>query len=121
MPMKCFELRMLYSSWSIAVSSSLSGCTEHFLKWTVQPMCMGDYGVQTRGDARAAYLAGGIDDLGGIFLVLVADDLAERVLDGGIVALDEVAVDELHRQARFAWAVRRVPGGVGGSTHRRLC
>jgi len=56
--------------------------------------------------ARAAYLAGGIDDLGRIFLILIADDLAERVLDGGVVALYKVTVDELHRQARFAWAVR---------------
>lgn len=47
--------------------------------------------------ARTAYLAGGVDDLGGIVLVLIADDLAESVLDGGVVALNKVTVDELDR------------------------
>lgn len=48
------------------------------------------------------YLAGRVDDLGGIIHALVADDLAERVLDRGVVALDEVAVYELDRERGFA-------------------
>jgi len=47
-------------------------------------------------------LASGVDDLGGKLLVLVPNDLAERVLDGRVVAVDKVAVDELHRQTRLA-------------------
>lgn len=76
------------------------------------------------GSGRAAYLAGGVDDLGGIFLGLVANDLAEGVLDGGVVALDKVAVDKLHRQAGFAWgaAVSRAAWACAGAcTYRRLC
>lgn len=47
-------------------------------------------------------LAGGIDNFSSIVLTLKSNDLAKGILDGGIVALDEVAVDELHRQRRFA-------------------
>lgn len=81
--------------------------------------------VQRRGNKEGeerAYLAGGIDDLGGVVLVLIPDDFAEGVLDGGVVALDKVAVDELHRQARFAYAVRGVRLSCNWRvTHRRLC
>jgi len=48
------------------------------------------------------YLPSGIDKLRCKLLVLVTNDLAERVLDGGIVAVDKVAVDELNRQTRLA-------------------
>jgi hypothetical protein len=44
---------------------------------------------------KAAYLTRGIDDLGREVLGLVADDFAEGVFDGGVVALDEVTIDEL--------------------------
>lgn len=37
-----------------------------------------------------------IYDLGCKFLALVLDDFAEGVLDGGIVAINKVIVDELH-------------------------
>ena len=40
------------------------------------------------------YLAGGVDDLRSILLPSVLDSLAEGVLNCGIVALDEMAVDE---------------------------
>jgi len=62
-----------------------------------------------------SYLASGVDDLGGKLLVLVPNDLAERVLDGRVVAVDKVAVDELHRQTRLAcWhaAVSHVVGSL---------
>ena len=49
-----------------------------------------------------AYLAGSIDNLGRVVLRLVADHFAEGVFDGGVVALDEVAVDELDGERRLA-------------------
>jgi len=48
-------------------------------------------------------LAGRVDYLGDVVLALHADGLGEGVLDGGIVALDEVAVDKLDRQGGLAW------------------
>lgn len=51
---------------------------------------------------RDAYLSCGIDNLGSKFLVLIPNDLAEGIFNRGIVALDEVPVDELHRQTRLA-------------------
>jgi len=47
-------------------------------------------------------LASSIDNLGRKFLILVFDHLAKRVLDGRIVAVYEVTVDELNRQTRLA-------------------
>lgn len=44
------------------------------------------------------YLASSIDDLCCEILVFVANDLAEGVLDGRIVTIDKMAVDELHCQ-----------------------
>jgi hypothetical protein len=48
-------------------------------------------------------LAGGIDNLSSIVLTLDSDGLGEGVFDGGIVALDEVAVDEAHGEGGLAW------------------
>ncbi len=48
------------------------------------------------------YLARSINDLGRKVLPLVANNFAKGVLNGGIVALDKVAVDELDRQTRLA-------------------
>ena len=53
------------------------------------------------------YLASRIDDLSRIVLVLVLDHLAESILDGRVVAVDKVPVDELHRQTRLACAPAR--------------
>lgn len=49
-------------------------------------------------------LAGGVDHLDGKVMVAVADDLAESVLDGRVVGVDEVAVDVLHCERGFACA-----------------
>lgn len=49
-------------------------------------------------------LAGGVDHLDGKVMVAVADDLAESVLDGRVVGVDEVAVDILHCEGGFACA-----------------
>jgi hypothetical protein len=48
------------------------------------------------------YLPCCINDFSCIVLALVADDFAERVLNGWIVGLDEMSVHELDRQTRFA-------------------
>lgn len=48
------------------------------------------------------YLASSIDDLSCEILVLPLDHLAEGVLDGRVVAVDKVTVDELHRHTRLA-------------------
>ena len=55
---------------------------------------------------RAADLPRRVDDLRGKVLALPFDDAAEGVLDGRVVALDKVPVDELHRQGGFAWEGR---------------
>lgn len=47
-------------------------------------------------------LTSGINDLSSIFLALILDDLAKCILDRGIIALHEMAVDKLHRERRFA-------------------
>ena len=48
------------------------------------------------------HLTGCIDNLRRKFLPLVLDELAKGILDGRVVALDEVTVDELHREGRLA-------------------
>jgi hypothetical protein len=53
------------------------------------------------------YLASRIDNLSRIVLVLILDHLAEGILDSRVVAVDEVPVDELHRQTRLACAHAR--------------
>jgi hypothetical protein len=70
--------------------------------------------TQMRGDMAAlgrgctlAYLSSGIYDLGGIVLTLDPDHLAEGVLDGGVVALDKVAIDELYGKRGFACAPKK--------------
>jgi hypothetical protein len=51
------------------------------------------------------YLASSVDNLRRKVLVLVANHLAERILNGWVVAVDKVAIDELHRQTRLACTV----------------
>ena len=50
----------------------------------------------------SAYLTRGVDNLCREVLIAVLDDLAECVLDGGIVAVHEVSVHELHGERGFA-------------------
>lgn len=49
----------------------------------------------------SSYLPRGINDLSGIFLALVLDDLAKGILNRRIVALHKMAVDELDSERRF--------------------
>ena len=57
-----------------------------------------------RIENRVFILAGGVDDFDGKVLVLQTDDFAEGVFDGGVVGVDEVAVDVLDREGGFAWS-----------------
>lgn len=49
-----------------------------------------------------AYLSRSVDNFCREILCFVANDLAEGVFDGWVIALDEVAVDELHCERGFA-------------------
>ncbi len=53
-------------------------------------------------DKMRAYLARGVDYLRRIVLTTVPDDLAECVLDSGIVAVHEVSIHKLHCERGFA-------------------
>jgi hypothetical protein len=50
------------------------------------------------------YLAGRVDDLGGVVFALKPYDFAEGVFDSGVVGFDEVAVNELDRERGFAYS-----------------
>lgn len=65
------------------------------------------------------HLSSCVDDLRGEFLVLKLDDLGESVLDRGIVALDKMPVDELHRERGFAWRGRHTQVSPTKQTPRR--
>lgn len=52
-------------------------------------------------------LAGRIDNLQRVVLVLNLHFLAKRVLDGGVIALDEVVIDVAHGQRRLAYRVEK--------------
>ena len=51
----------------------------------------------------STYLARGVNYLGREVLIAVLDDLAECVLDGGIVAIHEMFIHELNRERGFPW------------------
>jgi hypothetical protein len=55
------------------------------------------------GGVRETHLSSGIDDVEVEVLALVLDDLLERVLDGRVVGIYEMRVDELDREGGFAW------------------
>jgi hypothetical protein len=59
--------------------------------------------VGGKENKSSMYLPSGIDNLGRKVLILIADYFAEGILDSRIVALDEVAVDELYRQTGLAY------------------
>lgn len=59
-------------------------------------------GVQLFPINDSTYLSCSVDNLCGIVLPLVPNQFAKRILDGRVVALDKVAVDELDRERRLA-------------------
>ena len=69
---------------------------QHGVRWGV------DLAMDCGEKRKRVYLASGIDDLGCKVLVLVANHLAECVLNSRVVAVDKVAVDKLHRETRLS-------------------
>jgi hypothetical protein len=72
--MKCFEFKMLYSSCKV-LSHSLA-ITSH----------------------KVIYLSRSIDNLSRIVLAVVFDNSAEGVLNGRVIAFDEVMLDKADRE-----------------------
>lgn len=68
----------------------------------------------------ASYLAGGVDNLGGKVLALKSNHLAEGVLNGWVIALDEVAVDKLNGERGFACSLPPTSRTVSKSPNRRV-
>ena len=56
-----------------------------------------------RTSRKKTYLTGSVDDVTVVVDPLVVDGLGEDTLDGGVVGLDEVVLDELHDERGFAW------------------
>lgn len=83
--MKCFEFNMLYSSYfeaNLSVHSSL-GAPSFCLSFT----------------AGHTYLSSCVYDLRcKLLAILDPDELAECVLDGWVIALDKVTIDESDRE-----------------------
>jgi len=52
---------------------------------------------------QSSYLTSGVNNLSSIILPLVFHNLAERVFDGGVVAFDEMTVDELDSEGGLAY------------------
>lgn len=63
-------------------------------------------------NVQFTYLTSGINNLGGIFLTLVLDDFAEGVFNGRVIALNEVAINELDSKRRFAYGDRSISFGL---------
>ena len=67
-------------------------------------MGTGREGWEEKTGARAkTYLAGGVDDVTVVVDALVVDGLVEDALDGGVVGLDKVVLDELNHERGLAW------------------
>jgi hypothetical protein len=81
-----------------------TGCIERVQR--VMVGC-GDARRDAGGKKSSKYLTGRIDNLRCKVLVLIPDHLAEGVLNCRIVAVDKVAVHELHRHTRLACCVRQ--------------
>jgi hypothetical protein len=85
--MKCFELRMLYSSY-FAISQLGEPCRSTLYEIVI----------------FSTYLPCGINDLSSKFLALVLYDFAESIFNSGIIAFYKVTINELDSQGRFAWS-----------------
>ncbi len=94
MPIACLLLRIVYSSWERE-------------GWFWARADRND------GDSKT-YLPSGVDDVTVIVDALVVDSLVEDVLDGRVVGLDEVVLDELNNERGLPWE-RGAPGRRGGA------
>lgn len=63
---------------------------------------------------RKLVLARRVQDLGGVLAALVADGLAERVLDCGVVGLGEMVLYKLHSKRRLSHGARAEDGDFAG-------
>lgn len=93
MPIKCFEFKMLYSSWMA------SGTWSAFL---VLPW--------SSPKRLSTYLSSSVDNLCSVVLSLKPDHFTKGVLDGRVVAFDKVAIDELDREGGFAYCCQGLTG-----------
>lgn len=57
----------------------------------------------------SAYLTRRVDDFSCELLPAMFDHLAERILDGGVIALDEMSLNELNRERRFSYPKKPPP------------
>jgi hypothetical protein len=80
MPIKCFEFKILYSSYGEKR----------------QP-------VRSISQEANTYLSSSIYDLRGIVLTIVFDDPAESILDCGVVAFHKMMFDKTDSERGFAW------------------
>ena len=67
--------------------------------------------VVALGTVRKTHLTGGVDDVTVVVDALVVDGLVEDTLDGGIVGLDEVVLDELNDERGLPCKGARRDGG----------
>ena len=67
--------------------------------------------VLALGTVRKTHLTGGVDDVTVVVDALVVDGLVEDTLDGGIVGLDEVVLDELNDERGLPCKGARRDGG----------
>ena len=66
-------------------------------------MKLAGWGVETIREKPLAYRAGRIDNFHSIVITLVPNRGAESVLDGRVVAVDEMVLAELDCERRFTW------------------
>ena len=108
-PIKCFELSILYSScspeWRDKLETGRSALQQAALGNRNNRNKEGTLNrVTCNGDCWPvmAYLARRIDYLRSKILSAMFDDLGEMILNGWIVAVDKVTLNELHRERGFA-------------------
>lgn len=92
--MKCFELRMEYSS-----------CPQQISQASHAGLTRARHVISQDGKSHLTYLASGINDLRGIFLPLVLNDFTECIFDSRVVTLHKVSIDKLHSEGRFACGI----------------
>ena len=73
----------------------------------------GARGLGREEDGGETYLAGGVDDVTVVVDALVVDGLVEDALDGGVVGLDKVVLDELDDERGLAWRTGVSGWGAG--------
>lgn len=91
--MKCLLVMILYSSCTSQGRSAYMKTAHHI---------SGMWHATARRGGFGAYLTSSINNLSCKLLALVFDDGAEGVLNGRVVALNKVVLNELHSERRLA-------------------